>query len=288
MPIVEKRLGSNPLHRRRNRIAAELLEEKWIANYEQNKAVLKNPRVVRLEDLATDALRVVVVGAGPSLQKQDLTVLPPGTHFLVCDKALPRISHEITPRAVTALNASSPKYDGISQVAWWWSASKCEGTVLIAPLTADPDTFSYWPGRICPINGALPIDLTDRIEQETGLPPYNCGSNVGVFAYLMAGRLGYREIILVGMDYSFRTREEVMAMFKPEEPYMIFECTDIQKEVRWTTWGWFDSAITFFEYARFFARNGIRTINCTEGGILYDGEFIEASSLKEVAGRTTT
>jgi hypothetical protein len=285
MTILRDRLGTNPLHRMRNRIAAELLEEQWRVNYQVNKKYLEKSRNVSLRSLTCydDQKIAVIVGAGPSLpyNLQDYVKHAPIDRCVtfVTDKAFPRVhAANIKSDHVLALNAKSP--DG--EVQGFWKRGETKDSTLVMPITADPATLEGWNGRTCLINGALPIDLTAQIEAETGLSAIPCGSNVGAFSYLLAGRLGFKTIVLIGMDYSFPSREQVVSKYPPGEPYIIFEHRDARGRTRWSSWDWFDSAISFFEYARYLSRNGVRTINCTEGGIIYDGEYIESAELTGV------
>lgn len=285
MTIVEDRLGTNPLHRVRNRTAARILESVWERNYEENKALMMGQERIPFKDLQArrGGSVALVVGAGPSLDENlaDLRYLPLGSlTMFCCDKAFPKVSRITPPQVVTALNAENPAVE-----AWWKEARTMTNSVLLAPVTCDPRTFKAWKGPVCPVHISLPVTLSDRIAQETGEKGMMGGSNVGVFSYLMAAQLEYDNIILIGLDYSFRTREEALAKHRPGEQYMLWEGIGRKGEVRWTTWDWFDSAITFFEYARFvFRARGIRTFSCTGDGILYDGEFIEDCGLKEVMG----
>lgn len=284
MTIIPDKLGSNPLHRMRNRIVAEILEEQWKVNYAVNKKYLdKSVSFSSLTNMDDQAV-AIIVGAGPSLRENlnGLVHFPSRENvvFFCTDKAFPVMSASAgtEPNYVCALNAKSPN----KEVSEWWKQGRTTSrSTLIMPITADPVTLVNWQGKYCLINTGLPIDLTDQIERETGLNPIPSGSNVGVFCYLKAARLGFTKIVLIGMDYSFEKREQVVTYYAPGEPYIIMEHRDSKGRIRWSSWDWFDSAVTFFEYARFFGRNGIRTVNCTEGGIVYDGEYIEAMTMKE-------
>jgi len=281
--IVTDKLSPNPLHRMRSRLAAGVLEEQWTVNYQVNKKYLDKSVPFSSLTNVNDGAIAIVVGAGPSLSEnlKGLVHFPDKDNvvFFCTDKAFPRMIDSGVPNFVCALNAKSPN----KEVCDWWKAGTA-GSTLIMPITADPITLSGWLGRYCFINANLPITLTDTITDETGLNPLSSGSNVGVFSYLMAVRLGFTKVVLIGMDYSFETREEVVRKYPPQEPYIIMEHRNQKGEVRWSSWDWFDSAVAFFEYARFYGKNGIRTANCTEGGIVYDGEFVEAMTMEE-AGR---
>lgn len=282
MTVIASKLGSNPLHRLRNRIASEVLEDQWKVNYLVNKKYLFKCIPYNALTCYEEDTVAVVVGAGPTLRKNlehydSLAAMR--CHYFCTDKAFPILSKHVRPNYVTALNAKSPN----KEVKGWWAQAPTNESILIMPITADPVTHENWRGRKCFVNCDLPIELTQTIVEQTGLKAIPGGSNVGVFSYLMATRLGYKNIILLGMDYSFETREQVIRKYSPGEPYIIFEHRDEKGNVRWSSWDWFDSAVAFFEYARHFRRTGVRTINCTEGGIIYDGEFIEDMSLEEAS-----
>jgi len=268
--IIPDKLGNNPLHRMRNRIAAEILEEQWKVNYQVNRKYLD--KAVPFSSLTNenDSAIAIIVGAGPSLQQnlKDLVHFPSRENvvFFCTDKAFPKMAAIGTePNYVCALNAKSPN----KEVTDWWKQGRTTArSTLIMPLTADPITLEGWQGKYCFINVGLPIDLTDRILSETGLNPIPGGTNIGIFSYLMASRLGYQKMVLIGMDYSFETREQVVSKYPPGEPYIIMEHRDKEGHIRWSSWDWFDSAVAFFEYARFFGKNGIRTVNCFPAGTL--------------------
>lgn len=277
--IIDERLGNNPLHRMRNRIAAEILLDDWTANYKVNKDSLKHG--VSFDDFEGGNL-AVIVGAGPTLEEnlKDIKHVDKATFFCT-DKAFPRICAKRIPEYVCALNTRSPN----EECSKWWAAGDTTKSTLIIPITSDPLHLKHWHGKMCFINADLPVTLTDTITKETGLDPLPSGSNVGVFAYMMAVRMGFKNAALIGMDYSFLTREELLKRYNPKETYIIMEHRDKLGNIRWSDWGWFDSAIAFFENARYFGRNrGVRTVNSTERGIIYDGEFIEEMTLEE-AGR---
>jgi hypothetical protein len=269
-PIISERLGNNPLHRMRNRIAAGILEEQWKVNYLVNKKYFWVFNNVRLDSLICDNPKAVavVVGAGPSLGRNIDDLMKENLENLVffsTDKAFPILSEVgVSPRFVCALNAKSP--DG--ECSAWWQKGQTKDSTLIMPMTADPKHLDGWKGKYCLINCFLPVDLTDQITAEMKLDPIPGGSNVGVFSYLMAAKLEYKTIILLGMDYSFESREQAIKKYAPGEPYLIIEHRDKDGNIRWTSWDWYDSAIAFFEYAGFFARNGVRTINASDGGII--------------------
>jgi len=274
--IPEWAIGTNPFHRMVNRATTKLWERQWRLNYEVNKLAL--PASVSLDSLICEDPQAiaVVAGAGPSLDENlaELSGLV-GADFFCTDKAYPKVVEYLDPKYVLAAHPKSP-----DDVQKWWNAGDTTKSTLIMPLIADPIYLKDWKGSYCLFNGSTPTTLTQQIINETGLEPINMGYNVGFLGYLLAPRLGYNRVVLLGMDFSFRTREEARNQ-QDGDFYLIIEYPEKDGKPRWANWGWFDTTIAFFEYARFFAKRGVKTYNCTNGGIIYDGEYIEEMTVKE-------
>jgi len=260
----------NPMRKYRIEKATQMLENIWKANIKENlKRVTGRYRSIINIHYGSPA---VVIGAGPSLPKNSylLTKLKPNTITVCCDKAVPNVP--ITPTYVVALNSEETDVNK-------WIAPASQKSTLILPFSVYPRTGENWQSDIIWVNLNLPISETEMLKQ-MGYPPLIGGSNTGVFSYLLAVEFGCNPIVLVGMDYSFKTRKEVEQR-QDKHHYLIWEGTDINGEVRYGTWDWYDSYVAFCEYAeKAYQRRGTITINCTEGGFLYDNRRIIAMPLK--------
>lgn len=250
--------------------SAQILEQIWKKNIAENLKKVQD-RIIPIAN-AHYGKPAVVIGAGPSLAKNSgiLTKLKAETITICCDKSVSRIP--ITPTYIVALNSQH------TDVQKWIAPANGKST-LIMPFSANPETSENWKSQIRWVNLNLPISETEAVKK-MGYPPLTGGSNTGVFSYLLAVEFGCTPVVLLGMDYSFKTRKEVEY---PGEKYLIWEGTDINGEVRYGTWDWYDSYVAFCEYAeKASQRRGTVTINSTEGGFLYDNNRIIAMPLKAV------
>ncbi|MDD5512011.1 MAG: DUF115 domain-containing protein [Dehalococcoidales bacterium] len=275
------------LREQRSLQVAEILGEIWEQNYVRNKPEIKKS----LQDgPAVNGDPMLVIGAGPSLEKNINDISPWLYNIAVCDKVCPRLDKlGITPDLIFALN-SEP-----TDVVNWIEPFNDSLAELVVPCGVHPDTYSDWRGSIRFINAVTSTGLHHRVAHETGLMPVSIGSNVGTFAYTMCGHWGADPIAYIGLDFSFLTREEILSKYiigreddgdrdwpiYDDRKYNVLEMTDINGDVRFLDLGWFDMAEAFQERVRAMQDwYGTTTVNCTEGGINYS-ESVKAMSLKE-------
>lgn len=274
------------LREQRSLQVAEILGEIWEQNYVRNKSRIKSSGQ---EPPEVNGDPMLVIGAGPSLEKNLGLIDPNLYNIAACDKVCPRLAKlGITPDLIFALN-SEP-----TDVVNWIEPFNCSMAELVVPCGVHPDTYSKWDGAIHFINAVTSTGLHHRVSHETGLMPVSIGSNVGTFAYTMCAHWGADPIAYIGLDFSFLTRFEVMQKFSraPEEKlhggyisgpanYNVLEMTDINGDVRFLDLGWFDMAEAFQERVRAMLDwYGTTTVNCTEGGINYS-DSVKVMSLKE-------
>lgn len=189
--------------------------------------------------------------------------------IIACDKITPKlIARSIVPDFICALNAAH------TDVKEWLKPANMQGVGLIVPCGVNPEAYEDWNGGLLFVNAVTSSGLHERVKAECGYRDIVIGSNAGTFAYTMAVFLGYNPIAYMGLDFSFLTKEQVLAKYDFNEydppSYNVLEMTDINGDVRWLDLGWFDMAQAFQEKARDYVQFfGIRTINCTEGGINY-------------------
>lgn len=265
------------LREQRSLQVAEILGEIWEQNYVRNKSRIKSSRQ---EPPEVNGDPLLVIGAGPSLEKNLGLIDPNLYNIAACDKVCPRLAKlGITPDLIFALN-SEP-----TNVEKWIEPFNDSLAELVVPCGVHPDTYSKWNGAIRFINAVTSTGLHHRVSHETGLMPVSIGSNVGTFAYTMCGHWGANPIAYIGLDFSFLTRNEIMLRYDAEEydpkAYNVLEMTDINGDIRFLDLGWFDMAEAFQERVRAMQDwYGTTTVNCTEGGINYS-DSVRAMTLKE-------
>lgn len=267
------------LREQRKEMVSILLAKRWEYNYVLNKDNAKkmddpffipnlpNPNVFR---------PALCIGAGPSLRKNIGDVKAGLYEIIVCDKAAPWIIDKgIVPEYVVALNAEH------TEVGWWLQKANNKKTTLIVPLGVHPDTYAHWDGPIKFINAVTASGLHERATSELNIPPITIGSNAGTFAYNVAAMTNHNPIGYIGMDFSFLQECNVLAKQNYPKRFNVIKMTDINGDVRYLDIGWFDMAQAFQEAAfRYGQWNGIRTYNCTEGGINYS-EHCGQKTLKQ-------
>lgn len=260
------------LREQRSEIVSSILKEQWEKNYLANKRW-----ILGRDDPMRDATEgryppqgpCLVIGAGPSVMKNLANIDRSLYTIIACDKITPKlIARGIVPDFICALNAAH------TDVKEWLKPANMQGVDLIVPCGVNPEAYEDWNGGLLFVNAVTSSGLHERVKAECGYRDVVIGSNAGTFTYTMAVFLGYNPIAYMGLDFSFLTKEQVLAKYAFNEydppSYNVLEMTDINGDVRWLDLGWFDMAQAFQEkvrdYAQFF---GIRTINCTEGGINY-------------------
>ncbi len=141
-----------------------------------------------------------------------------------------------------------------------------------------------------------PGSLTRALREINGLPCMNTGGTVGTAAWVFAASiLGLPRIALVGFDYGYyadtpiektQTYYELVALLGDVEKArrcFLDICHPTSGEVYYTD-------PTYFWYRRNLlellqqAPDGVRTVNCTEGGTIF-GESIPCASLDAFLGR---
>jgi len=259
----------------RNARVGAMLKETWERNYLQNRPEIRKlapllPRFNRVADKP-----VLVVGAGPSLNKNITDIDPELYDIIAVDKVVPKLVHEgIYPNYIVALN-SVP-----TDVEDWIRPARGRST-LVMPCTVDPATYAHWRGSKLFINSDVVTNIQERIQAETGYPPLGVGANAGTFGLQMAYYLGYNPVAYAGMDFSFLTREDVLRRQDYPTNYNVIEMTDRNGDVRFLDIGWLSMAEAFQDSVRSYRQMfGIGTHNCTEGGVNYS-QHVHDTSLKE-------
>jgi len=132
-----------------------------------------------------------------------------------------------------------------------------------------------------------PDSVSRRLHRANGLPCLNGGGNVGTAAWVMAHAvLGKRRVALLGIDFSYPPGTPyARTQYYPELREMLGDAyeqayvkTDNPFGETWMcdpAYWWFRGV--FLDMAR---EAECRTVNCTEGGILF-GDPIEIATLEE-------
>lgn len=256
-----------------------LLREQWEQNYLANKRW-----IVARDDAMRNAVEgryekqgpALVVGAGPSISKNISDIDDSLYIIYACDKMVPRLAERgIMPNTICALNAAK------TDVRKWIEPANKRGTRLIVPCGVHPETYEGWEGELIFINAVTPSGLHERVKNECSYRDVIIGSNVGTFCYTMAVYFGHNPIAYAGLDFCFAQREDVMNKYQGGKWYNIIEIADINGNTRWLDLAWWDMAGAFQEKARDYQQfYGVRTINCTEGGINYT-QYVGKMELKE-------
>jgi len=267
------------LRTQRSKIVNELLAKQWTDNYVANKkfiAELQDPILMTKFAKLGEFNPALCIGAGPSLAKNIDKVNQDFYTIIACDKVAPKLpEHGIVADYIVALNASPTEV-----VHWLDDVNDC-ATTLVIPIGVHPDTYSKWKGPIKFINAVTSSKLHERAYSELGYIPFTIGSNAGTFAYNVAAMTGHNPIGYIGMDFSFLQECEVLAKQDYPKRFNVIKMTDVNDEIRYLDIGWFDMAQAFQEAAfRYGQWSGIKTFNCTEGGINYS-EHVGQMTLSE-------
>jgi hypothetical protein len=231
------------------------VRDKWFRNYEHNLGRIKEHGGYEKLPLISSA---VVVGAGWSLDRNIELLKGISVPVIATDKSFKRVLEQVKPLAVCALNTENPRIEE-------WLDAPNEGIYLIAPVTADPRTFTKWKGPIVFVNPSNTCEeLTSLVQKETGIPPSYRGENVGIFALVSAVMMRAAHVALLGMNYCYRTEEEAWIATGGNHVVKIMSYTG---EVVYTVFDWVESRRSFMEFCKSMA--GFCTVvNCSEGGII--------------------
>ena len=251
----------------------------WFANYEKNKEDIKaNGGIIGRMKVCLD--EVIVVGAGWTLKSNvHLLASVPGVPVIVCDKAAATVAKYVTPYAICALNTDKTDIKG--WIDDFYESMERRGADpsevwLVVPVTVNPEVFERWKGKVAFVNPQNTCDeLHTLVFMETGIPATERGDNVGFFSVITAVMLGAKTVILLGMTYSYQTEKEA----KTVNSWAWVTIKDIRDMYVYTLLEWLDVRTEFVDFCMD-ALNDVRFINCSEGGILYQQDVIDALEMK--------
>jgi hypothetical protein len=259
-----------------------------------------------LKDIAKGRLGIVV-SAGPSLRKNLHLLAEPGVRdrcLIVATQTMlkPLLKEGIRPHFVASLDwhyISKRFFEGLTE-------HDVRDTTLVLDPQANPVVAESFPGRVRVICAPHLDAVLGPVARDTGrLPP---GATVAHLCYQIARYLGCDPVALIGQDLGFTdgvnyTRGTAIdEIWSPElNPFNTMENFEWTRIVRQRahlvklkdihgrsiyTDGQMESYLQRFEY--FFLqdeRNGLRTIDATEGGVRKQGTIVKplAEALDEFA-----
>jgi hypothetical protein len=252
---------------------AGLLRQQWEANYVANRDRIKATEEFQYR--ATNKHKpVLCVGAGPSLRENLRHIDDSLYKIIACDKAVPALVRKgVTIDYIVAMNAAP------TAVREWLEPANDGYPTLIVPCGVNPEAYQDWKGKLQFVNAVTSTGLHDRVTSELGLLPMVIGSNAGAFSYCMAWYMGFNPIAYCAMDFCFERKMDILRSIE-DSNYNILEMNDVRRRKRWLTLGWFFMADAFQDRVKAANHQGVRTVNCTEGGINYSN-YTERLSLVE-------
>ncbi len=173
----------------------------WTANYEANRSFISRyPGVVSLFE-RFNGVPAIVVGAGPSLDK-NIRWLPPAQDralIIGVDTILAGLENAgVKPTIAVTLD---PQPD----IARLFTGVNTTGRLLVAPTIAHPTTLEAWKGEIAFYNKYAPDipQLTKIAQANPGAGYLIPGGSVLSIGLDLAFRMGANPIAFIGQDLSY-------------------------------------------------------------------------------------
>jgi hypothetical protein len=255
------------------------LRRMWFENYEKNL-----PDILATGTLSGRVPTVeqaIVVGAGWSLKKNvHLLASVPEVPVITCDKAAATVAKYVTPLVICALNTDKTSV-GAWLTAFYEAMERREADPkdvwLVVPVTVNPEIFEHWKGKIAFTNPQNTCnELTALVEAETGIPPTARGDNVGYYGVITALMLGANTVLMLGMNYCYQTEAEA----KKANDFAWVTIKDVRDVYVYTTLDWIDARSEFVTFCEATLEDGIKYVNCSEGGLIYQTDVIDALDFK--------
>jgi hypothetical protein len=256
----------------------------WFENYEANlDLVMKWGGLQKMADDTGPLTRAVVVGAGFTVSRNITELRGIKAPVIACDKIASTVANFTRPLAVTALNTQGTDVckwlaDFNASMLANWGETDLKNTYLVVPVTVNPQVFEVWGGKVAFVNPSNTCDeLCQQVYRDSGIDPTVRGDNVGYFSVILAVTLGAKEVAMIGMPYSYATRQEVMDITAGEHAV---ELKDVNKEYVYTSLDWIEARREFVNFCRDVRQQcGVNFVNCSEGGIVYQPGVIRACRL---------
>lgn len=174
--------------------AKEELLPKWLKNFHDNM-----PRIhMGINELKIpNTERCIIIGAGPSLDKNIFELTKAKIPIFATDRSYPKLlSNGIIPDYVVTVDAD----EKIQQ--YYPHLSNILQPKAILSATCSPNLKPDLP-IIRWYIPSIDTQIDKILELMMGLPIIESGGNVGTTSCRIAEYLGYKEIILVGMDLAY-------------------------------------------------------------------------------------
>ena len=284
MPCYIKRMNRDEQIREVKSATLLRFNQVWQQNFQANRnAVERNPGVIALKNKFR-GLPCIVVGAGPSLDK-NIRFLHRAQNKAViisCDAALkPLMGHGIVPDFVVCL-------DPQEEISRFLVNVPHKGITLVVPSIVHPHVIKLWENDVLFFNKFAP-DIPTLVEIQKIVPHIGIltpGGTVLSVTYDLAFQAGGTPIIFVGQDLSYPKKKShshgsdaagqgLKMMMEKHKDHLVLE-TDINGQSLRTLKSmsvskqWFNWAFTTWK-----RENPLSVFNCSEAGILTDHCILE-------------
>jgi hypothetical protein len=291
---VKKKFEDLTLEEQINERVMEVNFKIWMENLVDNLPVIKTCKNISHIPKATRRA-AIVVGAGPSFEEKGhmelLKEVKNQTIISVDRMFIPLLGVGIIPDIVVSV-------DGHRQLIVKWYdgplVDENRGTIGVMAVTVAPNVVKRFPGEkffFTPLLDELtsPTSLTRAISYMTGAPILSAGANIGITCVNLAAYLGYKNIILTGMDQGYPIelpieKSQYYPIYKEADPTM----TPERYKETFLEYGYNpDFGVKYYtdkvfkyhrdhlvEISNYLAENGVTIINATEGGAVHGGAII--------------
>jgi hypothetical protein len=279
MPCYIKRMNRDEQIREVKSATLLRFNQVWQQNFQANRNALeRNSGVIALKNKFR-GLPCIVVGAGPSLDK-NIRFLHRAQNKAViisCDAALkPLMGHGIVPDFVVCL-------DPQEEISRFLVNVPHKGITLVVPSIVHPHVIQLWENDVLFFNKFAP-DIPTLVEIQKIVPHIGIltpGGTVLSVTYDLAFQAGGTPIIFVGQDLSYPKKKShsqgsdasgqgLKMMMEKQKDHLVLE-TDINGQSLRTLKSmsvskqWFNWAFTNWK-----RENPLSVFNCSEAGILTD------------------
>ena len=265
----------------------------WLENVVENLASIKiNYDISELPKSAGKT--AIVLGAGPSFKEKNqirfLKSLDPDKYsILVTDRMfIPLLENGIIPDFVVSADGHREKIAPFFQNDL---ITKDLKTSAVMSISVANNVVTLFPGKIYYFTPMLddievPFSVTSALSIMTKTSILSTGGNVGITAIFLAYYLGYKKIVMIGMDqgYTMNTPIENSNYFpivKEADPTITpelykkkYTVEGFNKEYNlkyWTDITWKSQIDHIIAESETMAHKGVILINATEGGAIHGG-----------------
>lgn len=235
----------------------------------------------------------LIIGAGPSIYKQkhlDLLAQKGFNGLIIATDCILKecLEHGIIPDYVVCLDASEKILDYFNHDIVDKYASKITAVMCIA---VHPSVVKRWKGGICWYDNYMDERYIPNVSHILSLlvktKQFATAGHVSSLGWALASSIGCNPIVLIGLDLSYpasmpvkesvayitymkslKNKEQVLKILDNHYHHKFFN-TDCYFEQIFKAYT--ETTMKQFELAE---KNGIKVINCTEGGTL-EGEGVE-------------